>query len=681
MPTFNEKFSRKRILKYFFFLVFVLWFITWLVIVYKYLLSFSNEKESKWWTFVEWIFSDTSYLPYLRNDSQSKFYQWLLFHWCLKYDFNKQDPELIDDLCHVTTTDYKTYYISLLTWFNRSDGSKVLLDDIFFTYNDVIKNNIWNIPFLNWYKEMSVSQTLDNRIKITFQNTSVDNNIFFTNYILPKHIVVNMNYEHYKQSFGLEPIYNQCSTIWSNTKDQYSLVFDVSECENTYIWFYQLKSNTSFDIFKKLLSEDGDSIIDIYEDHWSVTWYITQNVNTNKLVTIFFNTNSSKLQVRTRRVLWWLINSNFFVSSWNISTWYENLLKKYDKKLFSSFVSDWSNIKDFLWYKSSQSTGVTVSKVNLVWTDTKVLPDSITISWTTQKYAYYIENVAGTITLKLKFDQAYDKISIINNTKEYFPKSYNKNEKKAEYNISEKLLNLKEWLNKYEIFWYVWKDKISVATIDLYNLKENQTVTTNVVSSVNNDKIIVLYYNNNLYNMVVDQFKAILSKKWVLDYFMFQSIWSVQELEGKLAANEYDIVINAIDMWLKKDISKLFVTDKKEVNHSQYMNTQIASFLQQYYSLKYEDKTRDTLLNEINTIYGKDMPFVVLGTAIETINIKHSTYKKLFWLNSTLADKFYDYNRRHLVYENLVLANNANIDITQAQDFSNFVEFIKNGLK
>lgn len=658
-------------------MIFVLWFLSWLFITYKYLLSFSNEKESKWWTFVEWIFSDTSYLPYLRNDRQSKFYQWLLFHGCIWSKLNGEKIDFSDDMCHITTTDFKTYYISLLTWYSWFDTRPVTLDDIFFTYNDIIKNNTWNIPFLNWYKDLVVSQTLDNRVKIIFQNASVDNTIFFTNYILPKHIVVNMKYEDYKQNFGVEPIHNQCSIIWSNTKDQYSLVFDVSNCKNTYLGFYQLKSNESFDIFKNLLTQDG-SIIDIYEDHWSVTGYISQNIKTNKLVTIFFNTNSPKLQVRQRRTLGWLIENNFFAK-----TWYENLMQKYDDKIFNYFVSDWENIKDFLGYKSSTSTGSTVSKVNLVGTDTKLLPGSITISWNNQKYAFYIETVKNTINLKLNFDQVYDKISISNNKNEYYPKTYNKKEKNTEYNISKKLGNLVDWLNKYEIYWYIWTEKVSIATIDLYNLQWGAVTTTitTPTKSTSSDKIIVVYYNNPLYNFVVERLKIIFSQNWVLDYFVFQPVSSIQELEWKLAADEYDIVINSIDMWLKKDISKLLATNKKEINHSQYTNPQLALYLQQYLNLKNDAKTQASLQDEINSIYWEHMPFVMLGNSVESINIKSSTYKKLFGYNQSLADKLYDFNRRQLVYENLVLANNANINISEAQKISNFVEYIKKNFK
>ena len=42
-----------------------------------------SQEEKKWGTFVEWIFDEVSYLPYLKSDDQSVFYQKFLFRSCL----------------------------------------------------------------------------------------------------------------------------------------------------------------------------------------------------------------------------------------------------------------------------------------------------------------------------------------------------------------------------------------------------------------------------------------------------------------------------------------------------------------------------------------------------------------------------------------------------------------------
>ncbi|HBB03326.1 TPA: hypothetical protein DCZ39_00210 [Patescibacteria group bacterium] len=62
---------------------------------------------------MEGIFGNTSYLPYLRNDVQSNFYQGLLFNSCLKPSYDKNSTAYIPDLCTITTKDDQNYIISL----------------------------------------------------------------------------------------------------------------------------------------------------------------------------------------------------------------------------------------------------------------------------------------------------------------------------------------------------------------------------------------------------------------------------------------------------------------------------------------------------------------------------------------------------------------------------------------
>ncbi|HCY20646.1 TPA: hypothetical protein DIC40_02095 [Patescibacteria group bacterium] len=92
-----------------------------------------------------------------------------------------------------------------------------------------------------------------------------------------------------------------------------------------------------------------------------------------------------------------------------------------------------------------------------------------------------------------------------------------------------------------------------------------------------------------------------------------------------MVLGDYDIMINTIDMGLKKDITKLFATDSAMKNPSQYQNTKLISLLQQY-----TDKSSQRVLNEVNNIYAKDMPFVVLGKAFVPMQVKINVAEKLF---------------------------------------------------
>ena len=75
-------------------------------------------------------------------------------------------------------------------------------------------------------------------------------------------------------------------------------------------------------------------------------------------------------------------------------------------------------------------------------------------------------------TLELKFDEAYDKISITHNKGVgYETQELQKKTKSGKYNIGSKLNNLNPGINKYTIYGYKGSKKVTIATIDLYNLK------------------------------------------------------------------------------------------------------------------------------------------------------------------------------------------------------------------
>jgi hypothetical protein len=108
------------------------------------------------------------------------------------------------------------------------------------------------LPALERYSNLDIAMEAD-QVKVTFKNSSQDNTIFFTNYILPKHALVEPNQAMYTQSFALEPVYNNCAKIKTQTTDQDSLIFDLSNCADTSLGYYQIKKVSSFDTFKESL--------------------------------------------------------------------------------------------------------------------------------------------------------------------------------------------------------------------------------------------------------------------------------------------------------------------------------------------------------------------------------------------------------------------------------------------
>jgi hypothetical protein len=114
----------------------------------------------------------------------------------------------------------------------------------------------------------------------------------------------------------------------------------------------------------------------------------------------------------------------------------------------------------------------------------------------------------------------------------------------------------------------------------------------------------------------------------ITENFEFKKIATPEELQGKLMVGDYDILISAVDMGLKQDLTKLFSTDKSEINPSQYQNQKLTTLLKQYIAA--DEKGKRKPLIEINSIYSKDMPFVILGKEYLNLNIKPTLMEKLF---------------------------------------------------
>ncbi len=664
MSYFQKKFTFKRKIKYFLFVLTSIWLILTIIIIYQYFINSSKEIVPKWWTFVEWIFDTTSFLPYLSNSSDSLFYQWLLFESCLKQKVvwnNKLEFE--DSICHVTTKDYKTYFVSLSTWKVWSNWIPVSIDDVFFTYNDVLVNNIRMLNTLKKYWKVKVYKESD-KIKVVFEKKWIDNNVFFTNYILPKHALLNVNLQDYKNSFSIEPIYTNCAKIMSQSTDQYSLIFDLSNCLNSHLWYYQIKNVISFHDFENSIKL-WPSIVDAYIWEKLLSGYSTKKLLTNRNISIFFNTKSSKLRIRQRRALWWLIYNNFYISSW-----YESFFSRYSWELFNKFLSTWLNIKDFL---SRTTTSNLLAKWDLkdIWI--KKLPKPIIIKWNNEKLVYYAEDINNRYTMQFKFEQKYKKISIsYNNWWEYIPKSYNSKLKTAKYNIWYKLWNYKVWINKYTIYWFTNDWKKEIAAIDLYNLKWWWTLP---IWNVNNtksvwSKITVIYKKTDSSEYIVKRLQKIFSDNDILSFFNFVWFDSYSEFEWKLLVWDYDIVINVINMNFKQDISKIFKTDNIKINHSQYSNFNFIKLLWEYANSKWSDKKN--IVSQLNNIYGTDMPFLMIWYEYKNLYIKDSVLKKYIW-----TWVFHEYNWREKLNKNLVLTTNVNIDVKKLWNFEKFINFIK----
>lgn len=647
----------KRFARYILFVSIIFWIIISIHIAYKYVWQFSKDINTKWWTFVEGIFENTSYLPYLRNDSQWQFYQGLLFNWCIEYAYNSwtKNRDIEQKICKVRSDDSKTYTLKINPNQIWSDGTPITNEDIFFTYNDIIKENKRNLDWLKWYWDISVSRDEEWKIVVKFPNKSQDNVLFFMNYILPKHILANYTLDDYKNFFGTQPVYTNCANLMSQTKDPHSLIFNTVNCEDSYLNFYQVKNTLSFEELKRTIEMWNGSIIDVYE--WpNLKWYERIPVQTNKLITIFFNTNSEKLNIRTRRVLGWLIKHNFY-------TWdYETYIQKNNDKIFDQFLSTWTGIKDFL--NRSTSSGE-ITKEELLEIQVKPLPKQISLNSEWEKFVYFTE--ASWQTLEIWLNSKYSKIIADINGKA-LNTNYDAKNNKLTISLSEKQQSLLTWLNKYSVYWFNKNNKIKLASLNIYYIKETKDTEWVI------NKLKVIYFNNESYSFIVDQLKSIFQKADIMQYFEFIALSTPEEVEWSLNMWDYDILISAINLWLQKDLSKIFITDKANINPSQYQNLKINTLFNQYL-----DKANSNVLSQMNEIIAKDMPVVILWKAISSINLKPDIVNNL-WLSWT-TNNLNEFNRRKNIYHNIRLVKNIHVDGEQIWNFKNFYDFLYQNIK
>ena len=92
-----------------------------------------------------------------------------------------------------------------------------------------------------------------------------------------------------------------------------------------------------------------------------------------------------------------------------------------------------------------------------------------------------------------------------------------------------------------------------------------------------------------------------------------------------------------------------------------------------------DQKNKRKPLVEINSIYSKDMPFIILGKEYLTINAKPNIMKKIFATGNVATID--EYNRRNYIYKNLKLVTNVHIDGKKIWNIDNFSSFLTQAIK
>ncbi len=654
-----ESSSPKRVLTYFLYVMIAFWALITSILWYQFLSEHGEKINKKGGTFVEAIFDQISYLPYLKNDWQSLFYQSFLFDACVDYaTLNTEGLE--GKYCKIITQDYQTYYVSPngtgKTW---SDGEQWSLEDLFFTYDQVIRQNIWDIKPLTAYNDLQISKE-ENRLKITFPTSTTDNNFFFSFAILPKHVLEHARFEDYISTFALNPITSACGKLVTKSNDAHSLIFNLMQCEQTNLAFYQIKSYPDFESLSKSVLEDQNTIVDVYAHQIQLPGYERANVVKSDILSLFFNTKSPKMKVRLRRALGGLINSKFYIGEE-----YGKFLRKYKGDLLNLFYSDGSNIKEFINRISLSEKEEGIQQKDLEDSGVQALKKSISINGVERKFVFYTPKTDSTFNLQIKFSNQFEQIKVKDNKgHEFSPKNYKKTDKKITYPL-EPGKNLNHGLNQYTITGVIKGKTYTIANIDLYFLSKAEAPK----DEHNRWKINVLYYNSLESNFAVKQLKKILEEAKILDNFLFEQVSSPEQFEAKLVLGDYDILLNTINIGLKKDILKILTTDEVLANPSKYTNPNLMSLFKQY--TRSPQKTE--IAQQINAIFAQDMPLILLGHPYNFVNIKEDLAKPL---NKT-GTKLFEYNWRDQLYKETTLIHSTELNFRKIKDFKNFFHFLQ----
>jgi hypothetical protein len=150
--------------------------------------------------------------------------------------------DYINNLCEVTTRDDKNYFITINKQLRWIDNTPFAINDILFTYQNILKENTRKLPDLNVYSKTEIIVVDDKTLKVSFPKQSIDNMLFFTNSILPRHILEGKTLDYYLKEFAKQPIYVSCAVLDLIKSHDKNYVFDISACQDFYPKNIQVKS-------------------------------------------------------------------------------------------------------------------------------------------------------------------------------------------------------------------------------------------------------------------------------------------------------------------------------------------------------------------------------------------------------------------------------------------------------
>lgn len=594
----------------------ILWILLSVHIAYLYV-SFSwDEITDKGGTFIEATTNPVNYLPYTSTNDNDKFYQSLLFMGCLYPKIDGTNITYREELCSVTTEDNQRYTVTTLPGKTWSDGTPITANDILFTYGTILKENYRNIGSLDAFRNVTVTADETGIITVTFPSSSVDNMIFFTNFVLPSHLLGNESLETYVTTFYTSPITSTCITLHNQSRDADSTVFDLSNCSETLLKYYQIKtfaSQQSIDTYVK----ENPGRIDMIINDYPVDGYDENKVILNRFATYFLNTQNPRLTPALRKNI-----TGLLLDAYNVAN--NNVYVK-DQFLFDSIPAS----DNHTWLSWLQLTAEVVTATAN--TDEKItlpsLPQNIVFGGSqADEQEYIIEDVIDDkISLQLAFSESFDKISVtLNEGLEYFPSSYNALTQSSLYNLNPVFRNIAQGRNIYTIKGYENDVHTETYTLIIYYLDEpSYPAAETVTTTRTREPFQVIYYTDPTSTAMIDQFQAYLKRNEIDGYFAFNGFGDTNTFEGKLVSQDYDLVLRSINMGLRKDLSSLFESSTPTVNPSGFVNADFAAQINAFF-LETNEQQKTRIKARIDELYSENAPLVILWKELGTINIKES---------------------------------------------------------
>lgn len=598
---------------------------------YNYLISQTEQAPTKWWTLIEGVSDTITYIPRIKG-FDDRFYKSLLFRRCISESTSGGQNIYEPDLCDVITNDNKTFLVQLKdNAGNWSDGAPVSINDLVFTYEWVMQKNIWNLPQYNNNTNVVVQKSSADTLTVTFPQASKENMMFFTDFILPSHIIKSWSREDYTKRMPTEFVTNGCATI-SNSRDEESLIFDLKNCPNTRIRYYQVKKYS----LEKMQEDPG--IMDFYVWEGTIPWYNSGRVITNNYIGLFFNMQIGKLNIYARKNLIAMINKYLYLPENSTPIIKEHFL--FDS--FSTTLTDKTTISSI--WASAILTGI------------QMLPNTLSLEnkWETlEKKSYTLAWFEEPLTIELSEMENVEITKAITNAWIEIPVN-------SQIIWKSKIIlknneNIFPWVNSLHFY---DKDNKLVDAINIYYKTTQQIAEKKLIH--------ILYFKwDRIHDHIANTIKNIIEYEWVADYFFFDAQSSLEEYNKLLSEKKYDITFQTLRLGTRKDISPLLLTDDPLINSSMYVNPNLATQIKQYFQSNMESQYN--IMPIISKLYATDLPFFIMWKESKTIFWKH-------WLQIDENSRFDDLTVRKNILDTIVLVRKP--QVTKA-DILNRRWFIK----